>query len=90
MIVTGAQAQEEVNGYYGIGRKYCQKRTKSEAWPIAVYRNKGTAHKLLFDLGSDGTLFENVKKRAIELSKIDTVIISHGQNLIKVNQEAEG
>lgn len=48
------------------------------------------AHKLLFDLGSDGTLFENVKKRAIDLSKIDTIIISHGQNLIKVNQEAEG
>lgn len=35
-------------------------------------------HKILFDLGSDKTLFENAKKRGIDLSKVDIVIISHG------------
>ena len=35
-------------------------------------------HKILFDFGSDNTLFSNVKKRNIDLSKIDTVIVSHG------------
>lgn len=35
-------------------------------------------HKILFDLGSDHTLFENAAKRKIDLSKVDTVVISHG------------
>lgn len=35
-------------------------------------------HKILFDLGPDNTLFENAKKRNIDLTKVDTVIISHG------------
>ena len=35
-------------------------------------------HKLLFDLGPDATLFENAKMMNVDLSKIDTVIISHG------------
>lgn len=35
-------------------------------------------HKILFDLGPDNTLFENAKKRGINLSVVDTVIISHG------------
>lgn len=35
-------------------------------------------HKILFDLGSDNTLFENAKKRSIDISEIDTVVISHG------------
>lgn len=35
-------------------------------------------HKLLFDLGSDKTLFANAKTRKIDLSVIDIVIISHG------------
>ncbi|WP_206457844.1 MBL fold metallo-hydrolase [Anaerovorax sp. IOR16] len=35
-------------------------------------------HKILFDLGSDDTLFENAKIRGIDLSKVDTVIVSHG------------
>lgn len=35
-------------------------------------------HKILFDLGPDNTLFENADKRNIDLSEIDTVIISHG------------
>lgn len=36
------------------------------------------SHKILFDLGSDNTLFENAIKRNIDISKVDTVIISHG------------
>ena len=36
------------------------------------------SHKILFDLGPDKTLFENARKRNIDISKIDTVIISHG------------
>lgn len=35
-------------------------------------------HKILFDLGPDETLFENAKKRGIDLTQVDTVIISHG------------
>lgn len=35
-------------------------------------------HKILFDLGSDHTVFENAEKRGIDLSEVDTVIISHG------------
>lgn len=35
-------------------------------------------HKILFDLGPDNTLFENAKARGINLSVIDTVIVSHG------------
>lgn len=36
------------------------------------------SHKILFDLGSDNTLFNNAFKRNIDVSKVDTVIISHG------------
>ena len=35
-------------------------------------------HKLLFDLGPDDTLLKNAEKRGIDLSQVDTVIISHG------------
>ena len=35
-------------------------------------------HKILFDLGPNHTLFENAKQRNIDLSLVDTVIISHG------------
>lgn len=37
-------------------------------------------HKILFDLGPDNTLFDNAQKRNIDLSAIDTVIISHGHS----------
>ena len=37
-----------------------------------------SGHKILFDLGPDKTLFENAKARKIDLSEVDTVIISHG------------
>lgn len=36
------------------------------------------SHRILFDLGPDGTLFENARKKDIDLSEVDTVIISHG------------
>lgn len=53
-------------------------------------------HKVLFDLGSDNTLFENAKIRGIHLSEIDTVIVSHGHidhggalsQFLKINQTA--
>ncbi len=35
-------------------------------------------HKLLFDLGMGSTLFDNAKLRNIDLSQVDTVVISHG------------
>lgn len=54
-------------------------------------------HKILFDLGPDRTLFENAKKRNIDLTKIDTVIISHGhldhggalRDFLKINSKAK-
>ena len=33
---------------------------------------------MLFDLGPDETIIRNAKKRGIDLSLVDTVIISHG------------
>lgn len=36
------------------------------------------SHKVLFDLGPDNTLFENAAKKGIDISQVDTVIISHG------------
>ena len=35
-------------------------------------------HKILFDLGQDNLFAENAKKLRIDISEIDTVIISHG------------
>lgn len=35
-------------------------------------------HNILFDLGPDNTLFENARKRNVDLKGVDTVIISHG------------
>ena len=35
-------------------------------------------HRLLFDLGPNKTIFENAKKKNIDLACVDTVIISHG------------
>ena len=54
-------------------------------------------HKLLFDLGPDGTIFENAKKKSVDLTKIDTVIISHGhydhggplKDFLKINKTAK-
>ena len=44
---------------------------------LALFIETGK-HKLLFDLGPDETLFENAKRKGVDLSAVDTVIISHG------------
>lgn len=36
------------------------------------------SHRILFDLGPDETLFENAEKKKIDITSVDTVIISHG------------
>ncbi len=54
-------------------------------------------HKILFDLGPDRTLFDNAKRRNIDLAEIDTVIISHGhtdhggalREFLKINNKAK-
>ncbi len=54
-------------------------------------------HKILFDLGPDATLFENAGKMNINLSEVDTVIISHGHmdhggalgRFLKINSRAK-
>jgi len=35
-------------------------------------------HKILFDLGQNGLFLENAKKMGVDITSIDTVIISHG------------
>ncbi len=37
-----------------------------------------SSRKILFDVGPDNTLFQNAAARGIDLSQIDTVVISHG------------
>lgn len=37
-----------------------------------------TKHKILFDLGPNGLFLENAKKLGIDITDIDTVVISHG------------
>lgn len=54
-------------------------------------------HRILFDLGPDDTLFENAKKLDIDLSAVDTVILSHGHmdhggalaQFLKINHTAK-
>lgn len=36
------------------------------------------AHKILFDVGPDNTILDNAEKLGIDLSAVDTVVISHG------------
>lgn len=53
-------------------------------------------HKILFDLGPNDTIFRNAEKKNIELSEVDTVIISHGhsdhggalKHFLKINRKA--
>lgn len=55
------------------------------------------SHTILFDLGSDSTLFENAKTRKIDLSKVDIVILSHGhidhggalKHFLQINNKAK-
>jgi len=54
------------------------------------------SHKILFDLGPNNTMFENAAKRNIDVSKVDTVIISHGhydhggalKSFLEINSDA--
>ncbi len=53
-----------------------ENRTKSNCKAkhgLSLYIETKT-HKILFDLGSDDTLFDNAVRRNIDLSKVDTVI----------------
>ncbi len=58
-----------------------ENRTKSDCMAkhgLSLYiGNKGHI-KFLFDLGPDNTLFDNAVRRNIDISKVDTVIVSHG------------
>ncbi len=44
---------------------------------LSLYIESGQ-HKILFDTGSDGKFIENAKKLQVDLTKVDTVVISHG------------
>jgi 7,8-dihydropterin-6-yl-methyl-4-(beta-D-ribofuranosyl)aminobenzene 5'-phosphate synthase len=54
-------------------------------------------HKILFDLGPNDTLFENAKKKGVNLENVDIVIISHGhmdhggalEHFLKINTAAK-
>ncbi|MFV0499655.1 MAG: MBL fold metallo-hydrolase [Bacilli bacterium] len=54
-------------------------------------------HKILFDLGSDNTVFENARIKNIDLTKVDIVIISHGhkdhggalEEFLRINTKAK-
>lgn len=37
-----------------------------------------TNHKILFDLGADSKFLKNAKKLGVDISSVDTVVISHG------------
>lgn len=54
-------------------------------------------HNILFDLGPKGVLLNNAKKLGVDLSEVDTVIVSHGhsnhggglEEFLKVNKKAK-
>ena len=54
-------------------------------------------HKILFDVGPDNTLFDNSRAQGVDLSLVDTVIISHGHydhggalaRLLEINSTAK-
>lgn len=61
---------------------------------IYIETNK---HKVLFDLGPDNTYLDNARKLGIDLSEIDTLVISHGHfdhagalaSFLRVNSKAK-
>ncbi len=63
---------------------------------LAIYIETQT-HKILFDLGPDDTLIENAKACNIDLTAVDTVILSHGHydhggglaQFLEINQTAK-
>ena len=54
-------------------------------------------HKLLFDVGADDLFLTNAQEMGIDLSKVDTLIISHGHydhgggilSFLKINDHAK-
>lgn len=63
-----------------------ENRTKSDCMVkhgLSLYIETRT-HKILFDLGPDNTLFDNAVRRNIDISKVDTVIVSHGTLTMEV------
>ena len=44
---------------------------------LSIYIETGN-HKLLFDTGRGGLFLENAEKMGVDLSKVDTAVISHG------------
>jgi len=61
---------------------------------IYIETNK---HNVLFDLGPDGTYLDNARKLGIDLSEVDTLVISHGHfdhggalaSFLQVNDKAK-
>jgi len=50
---------------------------------------KTSKHKILFDLGSDGTLFENSKAMNIDLSEIDMAERLHNMSYLSCGKSLE-
>ena len=54
-------------------------------------------HKILFDLGQDGLFVKNAEKMGVDISSVDTVVISHGhmdhggglKDFLRVNKTAK-
>jgi len=73
--------------------------TQCELKPAAglLFYIETQRHTLLFDVGPDKTLFENARRRHIDLAKVDTVILSHGhadhggalRDFLKINPTAK-
>jgi 7,8-dihydropterin-6-yl-methyl-4-(beta-D-ribofuranosyl)aminobenzene 5'-phosphate synthase len=82
--------------FYHTGGEVCYNNDMNNIRVTALLENIGTegliarhglclyvetpAHKLLFDVGPDGSFARNARALGIDLAAVDTVIISHGHN----------
>lgn len=63
---------------------------------LCIYVETGR-HRLLADTGASGLFIENARKKGIDLSKVDTVVLSHGHydhgggipEFVKINPDAK-